>query len=120
MKVCVCHENGCGKKLYHDSNRIERVGEPVSDGTYQKHQRLDRLNALLRPTNNKNAQSVGRPIHTPTAQELSKFEGQNVVEGSPPQGELACDEDHHNDDQQTSQQSEFAGQFRFMDAHALH
>ncbi|KAI7943013.1 hypothetical protein MJO29_012857, partial [Puccinia striiformis f. sp. tritici] len=44
-----CQASGCGQKVYRDQSGVERMGVPLSDVCFRKHQRMAELNVLLRP-----------------------------------------------------------------------
>ncbi|KNE93616.1 hypothetical protein PSTG_12992 [Puccinia striiformis f. sp. tritici PST-78] len=74
-QTTACVESGCGKKVYRDSNGVKRMGVPLSDACFRKHQRMAQLNILVRtrPSDNQDPSAMAltasqNPQHQPVTQ----------------------------------------------------
>ncbi|EGG07412.1 uncharacterized protein MELLADRAFT_105982 [Melampsora larici-populina 98AG31] len=79
--VCVCKAYECGDQEYPDTNGIYHPGVEVLPETRAAHQRADRRNNLLEPTNNISHSIQGS---TPSAQDDLLLTLNQLQIGSPP------------------------------------
>ena len=145
MKVCTCEKFGCAQSIYRDANGIERMGVPLSDVTFRKHQRLAQLNVLLGSTSPGNRHPTPTPQDRPllmpsemaaTGSQLpahhSSAQNNQTIGSSSNQAAMSHitsqsgtdgrsgEENESRRNPMVAQDNELEAEFRFIDQHALH